>query len=80
MFAFSNESHEEACHSFANWCQPLNVQIDIVPRLFDLIGPGVEMHTVEAMPLVGLSTLRLSRSSKLLKRALDVVFSVNRTR
>ena len=32
----------------------LGVQIDIVPRLFEMIGPSVGIHTVEGLPLLGL--------------------------
>jgi exopolysaccharide biosynthesis polyprenyl glycosylphosphotransferase len=53
----------------------LNVQIDIVPRLFELVGPRVEVHSVEALALVGLSPARLSPSSRLIKRTLDVVIA-----
>jgi exopolysaccharide biosynthesis polyprenyl glycosylphosphotransferase len=48
------------------------VHVDVVPRLHELIGPGVDIHSVEGMPLVGLTPFRLSRSSKLVKRAADV--------
>jgi exopolysaccharide biosynthesis polyprenyl glycosylphosphotransferase len=48
------------------------VQIDIVPRLFDLIGPRVVHHAIEGLPLVGLPPVRLSRSSRLVKRLIDV--------
>ena len=51
----------------------LNVQIDIVPRLFELVGPKVEVHSVEALALVGLSPARLSPSSRLIKRTIDIV-------
>ena len=51
----------------------LDIQVDIVPRLYDLISPGVSIHTVEGFPLLGLPPLRLSNSSRLLKRATDVV-------
>jgi exopolysaccharide biosynthesis polyprenyl glycosylphosphotransferase len=50
-----------------------NVRIDIVPRLFGIVGPNAEVRTLEAMPMVGLPPARLGRSSMLLKRALDVV-------
>jgi exopolysaccharide biosynthesis polyprenyl glycosylphosphotransferase len=52
-----------------------NVQIDIVPRLFELVGPKVDVHTVEALALVGLAPARLSPSSRLLKRTLDVAIA-----
>jgi lipopolysaccharide/colanic/teichoic acid biosynthesis glycosyltransferase len=54
----------------------LEVQIDIVPRLFEFVGPGVEIHTIEGLPLVGLPPLRLSRSSRLLKRATDLALTI----
>jgi len=50
-----------------------NVQIDIVPRLFGIVGPNAEVHALEAMPMLGLPPARLGRSSMFLKRAIDVV-------
>ena len=50
-----------------------DVQIDIVARLFDVVGPGVGMHSVEGVPMLGLPPTRLSRSSLAIKRAIDVV-------
>ena len=50
-----------------------DVQVDLVPRLFELISPGVRVHTVEGLPLLGLPPARLSSSSQLLKRASDVI-------
>jgi len=74
VIAFSNERNEDVL-DLARELRELNVQIDIVPRLFDLIGPGVEVHSVEGIPLVGLSTLRLSRSSRIVKRSVDLIAS-----
>jgi FlaA1/EpsC-like NDP-sugar epimerase len=67
IFAFSNDSHEETLELLRS-VEDLEVQIDIVPRLFEFVGPGVEIHTVEGLPLLGLPPLRLARSSRLLKR------------
>ena len=74
VIAFSNESHEDLLNLIRS-LKGLSVQIDIVPRLFEIVGPGVEIHTVEGLPLVGLPQVKLSRSSRLLKRALDVALS-----
>jgi exopolysaccharide biosynthesis polyprenyl glycosylphosphotransferase len=52
-----------------------DVQIDVVPRLFELIGPRIANHSLEALPLVGLLPLRPSRSSRWVKRLLDVAVS-----
>jgi lipopolysaccharide/colanic/teichoic acid biosynthesis glycosyltransferase len=51
----------------------LNVQVDVVPRLFEATGPSGGMHSVEGLPLLALPPARLSRSTRLLKRSLDVV-------
>jgi exopolysaccharide biosynthesis polyprenyl glycosylphosphotransferase len=75
VIAFSNESHTETLDLIRS-LKDLNVQIDIVPRLFDIVGPGVGMHTVEGLPLLGISPPRLPRSSLLLKRSMDLIASV----
>ena len=51
------------------------VQVDIVPRLFDVLGPHMRVHAAEGIPLLGLAPARLSRSSLFLKRVFDVVVS-----
>jgi exopolysaccharide biosynthesis polyprenyl glycosylphosphotransferase len=72
MIAFSHDSHEDTL-SLIRSVKDLNVQVDIVPRLFEIVGPGMCIHTVEGVPLMGLPPLRLSHSSRLLKRAVDLV-------
>ena len=79
IVAFSNDSHEETL-DLLRALKDLDVQIDIVPRLFEFVGPGVEIHTVEGLPLIGLPPLRLSRSSRLLKRATDLALDDCRAR
>lgn len=74
VIAFSEESHEMTLDLIRS-LKDLDVQIDIVPRLFEVVGPSVQIHTVEGVPLVGLPRLSLSRSSALLKRAMDVLVS-----
>jgi exopolysaccharide biosynthesis polyprenyl glycosylphosphotransferase len=74
IVAFSNDSHEDTL-ALIRSIKDLDVQIDIVPRLFEVLGTKVGIHTIEGIPLVGLPPLRLSRSSRLLKRTMDVTFS-----
>src|SRR5581483_10755066 len=52
--------------------KPLHVQIDIVPRLFDALGPDVLVHSVEGLPLVGLPASKLLPFSRAIKRSIDV--------
>jgi exopolysaccharide biosynthesis polyprenyl glycosylphosphotransferase len=74
VVAFSNEP-EERTLELVRSLHDVDVQIDVVPRLFDLVGPRVGIHTVEGLPLVGLPPARLSPSSRLMKRALDIAVS-----
>ncbi|HEY3946101.1 MAG TPA: sugar transferase [Solirubrobacteraceae bacterium] len=74
IIAFSRESHGTTLDVIRD-LRDLNVQIDILPRLFEVVGPNAGMHMVEGLPLVGLPPLRLARSSAMLKRALDLLLS-----
>jgi exopolysaccharide biosynthesis polyprenyl glycosylphosphotransferase len=72
VVAHSHDSHEEQLQALRA-LRELAVQIDIVPRLYEAVGPRVGIHSVEGLPLVVLPPARLSPSSRLLKRTLDVV-------
>lgn len=75
VIAFSNERHDETLDLIRS-LKDLDIQIDIVPRLFEIVGPQVGIHTIEGVPLIGLRPLNLSSSSRLLKRAMDVAVSL----
>jgi exopolysaccharide biosynthesis polyprenyl glycosylphosphotransferase len=70
IFAFSGEPHHEML-ALIRALKALNVQVDVVPRLFEIVGPKVRVHTLEGLPLVGLSPSRLSPLSSRLKRTVD---------
>ncbi len=50
----------------------LGVQIDLVPRLFEVISPANSFHSVEGLALLGLPPPQLAPSSRFLKRMTDV--------
>ena len=75
VVAFSRDAHDEMLGAL-RLLRSSHVQVDIVPRLFEVIGPNARMHTVEGLPLVGWLPARLSRSSRLAKRLMDLVVSV----
>jgi exopolysaccharide biosynthesis polyprenyl glycosylphosphotransferase len=75
IFAFSNDSHETILANIRA-IRDLDVQIDIVPRFFEVFGGGAQVHTLEGIPLVGLRPTRLARSAQALKRSFDLVASV----
>lgn len=72
IVAFSAADHEASLETVRELVER-GVQVDIVPRLFEVVGPGAVVHSVEGLPLVALRVPRLSRSSRLLKRTMDVI-------
>ncbi len=75
IVAFSGDSDVDTL-KLIRTLTDLDVQVDVVPRLYELVSPSVGLHTVEGIPLVGLPQLRLSRSAQFLKRGLDVVLAM----
>jgi exopolysaccharide biosynthesis polyprenyl glycosylphosphotransferase len=74
VIAFSNERASELL-ALLRQLRPLGVQVDLVPWLFELIGPRVSVHAVEGLPLIGLPPRRRASASRMLKRAIDIVLS-----
>ena len=72
--AFSGDTHEQIIDLVRSLDDDA-VHVDIVPRLFDVVGPGAIIHTIEGLPLVGLPLPRLPRSSALIKRGYDLLVS-----
>lgn len=72
IVAFSGASHDQTVQ-LLRALKGLDVQIDIVPRLFESIGPHVRIHSAEGVPLVALPPAKLLPFSRSIKRAADVV-------
>ncbi len=53
----------------------LNVRVDVVPRMFEVIGPQSGLADIEGIPLVGIMPRTRSAVSVRLKRAVDVVLA-----
>jgi exopolysaccharide biosynthesis polyprenyl glycosylphosphotransferase len=75
IVAFSRASHEQTLELLRT-SRDLDVQIDVVPRLFEMINPSVDMHSVEGLPLLSVPPARLSKTNRALKRALDIAIGV----
>jgi exopolysaccharide biosynthesis polyprenyl glycosylphosphotransferase len=74
VITFPEDGHDEMV-DLVRSLSDLEMQVDVVPRLFDVVGPGVTVHTVEGLPLMGLPPVRLSRSSAFLKRTMDLLLA-----
>jgi exopolysaccharide biosynthesis polyprenyl glycosylphosphotransferase len=72
IVAFSHDSHQDLVELVRS-LHGLEVQIDLVPRLFEAVGPVVAMHAIEGLPLVTLPPARPSRLARKAKRLFDVV-------
>jgi exopolysaccharide biosynthesis polyprenyl glycosylphosphotransferase len=75
IVAFSNEPDSQTMNVVRS-LRDRDVIVDVVPRLFDVIGPRASMHLLEGMPLVCVPPARLSRSSLVIKRAGDVLVAM----
>jgi exopolysaccharide biosynthesis polyprenyl glycosylphosphotransferase len=74
VIGFSGDSSEQTL-DLVRSLKDVDVQVDVVPRLFELVSSNAGIHTIEGMPLVSLPPLRLSPSSRLLKRTMDATVS-----
>jgi exopolysaccharide biosynthesis polyprenyl glycosylphosphotransferase len=72
IIAFSNQDTPELLDMLRQ-LRAFPVQIDLVPRLFELVGPRLTVHAVEGLPLLGLPPNHASGVSRLMKRGIDVV-------
>ncbi len=75
IIAFSRESHGHTL-DLIRGLKDFDVQVDVVPRLYELIPPYLRMNQVEGVPLLSLPPFRLARSSQLVKRCFDVAVAV----
>jgi exopolysaccharide biosynthesis polyprenyl glycosylphosphotransferase len=72
IIAFSRAGHEELLHCI-RVCRDAGVTVDIVPRLFDFLHGARVLDQVGDMPLLSIGPARLARTSRVAKRALDIV-------
>ena len=72
IFAFSDLSHDHVLACIRR-LRDRGVQVDLVPRYFEVMGPRVDVHDIEGLELVGLPPVRLTRGRRLIKRSIDVV-------
>ena len=71
IFAFARQP-EPSTRELAQAIKELDVQVDIVPRLFEAVGPSASIHTIEGVPLMSLPPVGPSRSSLVVKRLIDI--------
>ena len=71
VVAFSRDASQSVVATVAQ-LKALDVQVDIVPRLYDVVGPNVTVHSIEGLALIGLPSAKLLPFSRSIKRAIDI--------
>jgi exopolysaccharide biosynthesis polyprenyl glycosylphosphotransferase len=56
-------------------CRELSLKLSLLPQLSDVLGPAVEIDDVEGVTVLGVNPPWLTRSSRALKRSLDLVLA-----
>ncbi|MGN6869078.1 MAG: exopolysaccharide biosynthesis polyprenyl glycosylphosphotransferase [Solirubrobacteraceae bacterium] len=54
-------------------CRSLSLKVSVLPRLADVLGPAVEIDDVEGVTVLGVNPPWLPRSSRAIKRAMDLL-------
>jgi exopolysaccharide biosynthesis polyprenyl glycosylphosphotransferase len=72
IIAFSRASHEQLLRAIRA-CRDRRVAVDVVPRLFEFLDGARALDQVGGLPLLSIGAPRLTRASRLAKRALDAV-------
>ena len=72
MLAFTGDGHDAGL-DVVRACNDLDVELDIVPRLFEVVGSKAQFHSLQGTPLLGLSPPVLSTSHRIAKRSIDVL-------
>ncbi len=74
VIAFSNEPDGRVVDAIRS-LDRLDVRVEAVPRLFEVLGASSARDGVDGVPLVSVSTPRLSPPSRALKRTLDIALA-----
>lgn len=74
IIAFSRASHQQLL-SCIRTCRDHRVNVDVVPRLFELLDGARSLNQIGGLPLLSIGAPPLSRSSRIAKRGLDIAVS-----
>jgi exopolysaccharide biosynthesis polyprenyl glycosylphosphotransferase len=75
IVAFSGQTHTDEL-ALIRQLRDLDLQVDIVPRLFEIVGPSAGINVFEGMTVMALPPRRLSRGRLAVKRAMDIAVAL----
>jgi exopolysaccharide biosynthesis polyprenyl glycosylphosphotransferase len=68
----SRQVDEHELEQLLRRCRELSLKVSVLPALADVLGPAVEIDDVEGVTLLGVNPPWLPRSSRAMKRAMDL--------
>ena len=71
------DSSERTLYTIINRLYPLNLEISILPRVYDMLTGAARIVEIGEQPLVRITEHKMSDSELCIKRALDVIFSLS---
>jgi exopolysaccharide biosynthesis polyprenyl glycosylphosphotransferase len=75
VVVLASEVSDEVLIEVVRACSGLGLKVGVVPNLVEVLGSAVETDDVEGVSVLGMSPPEFSRSSRWMKRAMDVVFA-----
>jgi exopolysaccharide biosynthesis polyprenyl glycosylphosphotransferase len=72
LIAYPSATRQQTA-DVARKLRDLDVQLDLVPRFVDLVTPSATIYTIEGLPLISLSPIRIDPVTRGLKRAIDIL-------
>jgi exopolysaccharide biosynthesis polyprenyl glycosylphosphotransferase len=69
----TRELSDTAVGDFLHWSRAANVSLTVLPEHFDVVGVGASIDAIQGATVISLQPPMLSWTSRVLKRALDVV-------
>ena len=71
------DSSERTLYTIINRLYPLNLEISILPRVYDMLTGAARIVEIGGQPLVRIPAHKMSDAELCIKRALDVIFSLS---
>jgi exopolysaccharide biosynthesis polyprenyl glycosylphosphotransferase len=69
--------NEDELLDLVHRCKELSLKVSVMPQLFGAMGPSVEVDDVEGVTVLGINPPVLPRSSRFMKRSLDMIGSAS---
>jgi exopolysaccharide biosynthesis polyprenyl glycosylphosphotransferase len=69
------DAGEQELLALVHRCKEFSLKVSLLPQLFSAMGPSVEVDDVEGVTVLGINPPVLPRTSRYLKRSLDVLVS-----